>query len=145
QWLGVAFGALALVFTGLAVPAASGRRLEPLDAVGPLLVAASPNYAYWICSGMESGLHALLLAASVWALVRAFRLRRGLPGGTVLALLALPRPEVPLQILAAAALWLGWLRSERRWPGRPEAMLVGAVAILCGGYLALRWGYFARL
>jgi len=109
------------------------------------MVAASPNYAYWICSGMESGLHALLLAASVWALVRDFRLRHGLTSGIVLALLALTRPEAPLQILAAAALWLGWLRTERRWPGRPEAMLLGPIVILCGGYLAFRWGYFARL
>ena len=145
RWLGVVLGALALVLVGLAVPAATGRRLRPIDAVGPLLVAASPNYAYWICSGMESGLHALLLAASVWALVRDFRLGRGLTSGLVLALLALTRPEAPLVILAAAGCWALWLWRARRRPGRPEAILLGALALLCGGYLAFRWAYFARL
>ena len=92
-----------------------------MDAVGPLLVAASPNYAYSNCSGMESGLHALLLAASVWALVRDFRLGRGVTSGLVLAGLALTRPEAPLVILAAAGLWALWLLRAHRWPGRAEA------------------------
>src|SRR5215470_13514807 len=145
RWLGILLGALALVFVALAVPAATGRRLRPVDTVGPLLVAASPNYAYWICSGMESGLHALLLAASVWALVRDFRLGRGLTSGLVLAGLALTRPEAPLVILAAAALWASWLPGARRRPGRPEVMLVGVLALVGGLYLLFRWAYFAHL
>jgi hypothetical protein len=145
RWLGVALGALALVFVALAVPAATGRRLRPSDAVGPLVVAASPNYAYWICSGMESGLHALLLAASVWALVRDFQLRRGLSSGLLLAALALTRPEAPLVIVAAAGLWLLWLFEENRSPGRPEATLLGVLLLVAGAYLAFRWAYFARL
>jgi hypothetical protein len=145
RWLGILLGALALVFVALAVPAASDRRLRPVDAVGPLVVAASPNYAYWICSGMESGLHALLLAASVWSLVRDFRLGRGLTSGLLLAGLALTRPEAPLVIVAAGALWALWLVRARRWPGRAEGRLVGVLALVCGGYLALRWAYFARV
>jgi hypothetical protein len=145
RWLGILLGAVALLFVALAVPAATGRRLRPVDTVGPLLVAASPNYAYWICSGMETGLHALLLAASVWALVRDFRLGRGLVSGLVLAGLALTRPETPLFVLAAALLWTGWLLAVRRRPGRPEATLVGVLAAICGAYLAFRWAYFARL
>ena len=145
RWLGIALGALALVFVALAVPAATGRRLRPVDVVGSILVAASPNYAYWICSGMESGLHALLLSASVWALVRDFRLGRGLTSGFVLAGLALTRPEAPLVILAAAALWASWLLGVRRRPGRPELVLVGALAAVAGAYLVFRWAYFARL
>jgi len=143
--LGILLGALALVFVALAVPAATGRRLHPVDAVGPLLVAASPNYAYWICSGMESGLHALLLAASVWSLVRGFRLGRGLTSGLLLSGLALTRPEAPLVILAAAALWALWLFRARRWPGRVEGRLVGVLTLVCGVYLAFRWAYFARV
>ncbi|HZJ56395.1 MAG TPA: hypothetical protein VFD38_19790, partial [Myxococcaceae bacterium] len=145
RWLGVALGALALVFVALAVPAASGRRLRPVDAVGPVVVAASPNYAYWICSGMESGLHALLLAASVWALVRDFRLGRGLTSGLLLAGLALTRPEAPLVILVAAGLWVLWLFQEGRRPGRPEASLLGVLGLVACAYLAFRWAYFARL
>ncbi len=145
RWLGVLLGALALPFVALAVPAASGRRLRPADSVGPLVVAASPNYAYWICSGMESGLHALLLAVSVWALVRDFRLGGGLISGLVLAGLALTRPEAPLLILSAAALWAGWLVRAHRWPGRAEARLVGVLGLVCGAYLLFRWAYFARL
>src|SRR6185312_5756389 len=38
RWLGIVLGALALAFVALAVPAASGRRLRPVDAVGPLVV-----------------------------------------------------------------------------------------------------------
>jgi hypothetical protein len=145
RWLGIVLGALALLFVALAVPAATGRRLRPIDAVGPLLVAASPNYAYWICSGMESGLHALLLSASVWALVRDFRLGRGLTSGLVLGGLALTRPETPLFILVAALLWASWLAGARRRPGRPEATLVGVLALTSCAYLAFRWAYFARL
>jgi len=145
RWLGILLGALALLFVALAVPAATGRRLRPVDAVGPLLVAASPNYAYWICSGMESGLHALLLAASVWALVRDFCLGRGLTSGLVLAGLALTRPETPLLILVAALLWASWLVGARRRPGRPEGTLVGVLALISCAYLAFRWLYFARL
>lgn len=145
RWLGIVLGALALAFVALAVPAASGRRLRPVDAVGPLVVAASPNYAYWICSGMESGLHALLLAASVWALVRDFRLGGGLISGGVLAGLALTRPEAPLVILAAAALWGLWLVRAHRWPGRTEVCLAGALGLVCGAYLLFRWAYFARV
>jgi hypothetical protein len=145
RWLGILLGALALVFVGLAVPAASGRRLRPVDAVGPLLVAASPNYAYWICSGMESGLHALLLAASVCALVRDFRLGRGATSGLVLAGLALTRPEAPLVILAAAGLWALWLLRAHRWPGPAEGRLAAALGLVCAAYLAFRWAYFARL
>src|SRR5262249_8584117 len=107
--LGTLPGGLRLAFVGRPVPAPTVRRVRPVDVVGPILVAASPNYAYWICSGMESGLHALLLAASVWALVRDFRLGRGLTSGLVLAGLALTRPEAPLVILAAAVLWASWL------------------------------------
>jgi hypothetical protein len=145
RWLGILLGALAVLFVALAVPAASGRRLRPVDVVGPFLVAASPNYAYWICSGMESGLHALLLAASVWALVRDFRLGRGLISALVLAGLALTRPETPLFILAAALLWASWLVGARRRPDRPEATLVGVLAVVACAYLAVRWAYFARL
>src|SRR5262249_36997686 len=97
------------------------------------------------CSGMESGLHALLLAASVWALVRDFRFGRGLTSGLVLAGLALTRPEAPLLILAAAGLWASWLLDSRRRPGRPEATLLGALGLVCGAYLVFRWAYFARL
>ena len=145
RWLGVVLGALALVFVALAVPAASGRRLRPADAVGPLVVAASPNYAYWICSGMESGLHALLLAGSVWALVRDFRVRRGLTSGLLLAGLALTRPEAPLVIVVAAGFWMLWLFEEDRSPGRPEAILLGVLGLVACAYLAFRWAYFARL
>jgi hypothetical protein len=145
RWLGILLGALALLLVALSVPAATGRRLRPVDAVGPLLVATSPNYAYWICSGMESGLHALLLAASVWALVRDFRMGRGLTSGLVLAGLALTRPETPLFVLVAALLWAIWLVGARRRPGRPEATLVGVLALISCAYLAFRWAYFARL
>ncbi len=145
RWLGILLGALAPVLVALAVPASSGRRLRLVDAVGPLLVAASPNYAYWICSGMESGLHALLLAASVWSLVRDFHLGGGLTSGLLLAGLALTRPEAPLVVLTAAALWALWLLRARRWPGRAEGRLVGVLALVCGVYLAVRWAYFARV
>ncbi|MGQ0506752.1 MAG: hypothetical protein ACT4TC_15675, partial [Myxococcaceae bacterium] len=145
KWLGMLFGAAALIFASLAIPAATGRALRPSDTLGACLIACIPNYAYWLCSGMESGLHAFLLAFSVWSLVHDFRLRRGGTSGVALALLALTRPEAPLFIAGAGVSWCCWLWRERRWPGRPELILISSLLGICLAYLAFRWSYFARL
>lgn len=145
RWTGIGLGALALVFVPLAVATASGSLLEPQDAIGPLLVASVPNYAAWIASGMECGLYALLLGASCWALGRAYRLGRSAAAGVLLTLLMLTRPEAPLFIVAAAAIWGAWLVADHRAPGRVERTVIATVVVVALAYLLFRWSLFARL
>lgn len=145
RWLGIALGVVALALVPVAVAAAHGGPVDPVDAAGPLLVASVHSYAVWISSGMESGLYALLLVASCWALVRGFRLGRGAAAGAILGLLALTRPEAPLSIAAATGALGVWLFLSRRAPGRPERTLALTLALICGAYLVFRWVYFARL
>ena len=139
--LGMLLGVLApLVFAAWG-PASEGRRWRLEDALGPLLVASVPSYASWISSGMETGLHALLLAISGVLLLRALRRGTGRAWALCLGLLMLTRPEGVLYAASGAFVWLLF----RRRFGREEgwAALLGATP--AGLYTLFRWAYFHAL
>ncbi|MBF5041687.1 hypothetical protein FGE12_04740 [Aggregicoccus sp. 17bor-14] len=143
--LGLLLGTLALPLFALWGPAAEGRRLRLEDALPALVASASPTYAAWVCSGMETGLQALLLAlAGAWGL-RELRTGQDARAGWALGLLCLTRPEGLLYAGAAGALWLGVRTLQRRAPGRQELRQLLGLLVPVLGWLAVRWGYFADL
>jgi hypothetical protein len=143
--LGIALGALSLPFFALWGPASEGRKLQLQDAVAPVLAASCPNFAYWVASGMETGLLALVSALSGGLLFRQLRLGSGATCGLVLALICLTRPEGLLYAGAAAALWIVHRGLQRRWPGSQELRIAAYFIAVLGGYLLFRWAYFAAL
>ncbi|WP_225408666.1 hypothetical protein [Stigmatella hybrida] len=141
--LGIVFGVLALPAVAAWGPAAEGRRWRLEDAVAPCVAALNPTYAYWISSGMETGLEAFLLGLSGFFLLRELRTGRTAHVGWALGLLCLTRPEGALFTTAAGALWVGSRALERRWPGRQELRIFLWLLALVGGWLGVRWCYFA--
>jgi hypothetical protein len=137
------FGVLALPAFALWGPAAEGRRWRLEDAVGPLVAALNPTYAYWVSSGMETGLEAFLLGLSGAFVLRELRTGGSAHAGWALGLLCLTRPEGVLFTTAAALLWVGSRGLERRWPGWREARIGAWLLVLVGGWLLVRWSYFA--
>lgn len=116
RWLGVAFGALAMLWA-----ARFGRALEGKWGVGALagalLVGANPAFALWSTGGLETALFTFLVVAG---------LERGLAPGVgsrgraaaplLLAAAALTRPDGPLVF----ALWFA-VRAFDTWRGGPAA------------------------
>jgi hypothetical protein len=143
QVLGTVFGVLALPAFALWGPAATGRRPRLEDAVGPVVAALNPTYAYWLSTGMESGLHAFLLGLSGLFVLRELRTGGSAHAGWALGLLCLTRPEGVLYVAAAAGLWVVSRGLQGRWPGRQELRLGAWLLALVGGWLVLRWWYFA--
>jgi hypothetical protein len=141
--LGIVSGVLALPAFAAWGPAAAGRRWRLEDAAGPCVAALNPTYAYWIASGMETGLEAFLLGLSGLFVLRELRTGRTAHGGWALGLLCLTRPEGVLFTSAAGALWVGSRALERRGPGRQELRIGLGLLGLVGGWLLVRWGYFA--
>jgi hypothetical protein len=143
QWLGIALGALALVAFAAWGPAAEGRAPRWDDAVVPLCVAAIPNYQFWVASGMETGLFALLLGLSGAFFLKELRTGTGTITGVMLGLLLLTRPETPLYVAAAGLLWILVRLSERRAPGLQLVKIALWTLLLGGGYVLFRRFYFA--
>lgn len=141
--LGILFGMLALPAYAFWGPAAVGRRLRWEDALAPWVAALNPTYVYWISSGMETGLETFLLGLSGVFLLRELREGRSSHVGWALGLLCLTRPEGVLFATAAGALWVVSRALERRWPGRQEARIAFWLVGLVGGWLVVRWWYFA--
>jgi len=141
--LGIVFGVLALPAFSLWGPAATGRRLRLEDTLGPLVAALNPTYAYWISSGMETGLEAFLLGLSGLFVLRELRTGGSAHAGWALGLLCLTRPEGVLFAAAAAALWVVSRGLERRGPGRQEWRIGAWLLALVGSWLVVRWSYFA--
>ena len=145
QRLSTSFGALTIVACACFGPAVHGRHLRFEDAAAPVLLCCFPLFPYWATSGMETTLYAFLVTGSVLVLVREERTGKGSWAGLWLSLLCLTRPEAPL-VVAAAFLYWGFARGARRKrPGKQEIFLLLWLLLLCGGYLLLRWVYFARL
>lgn len=143
QALGIAFGLAALGCVGLWGPAAFDRPLRAEDLIAPAVAAANPSYLTWIGSGLETGLEAFLLGLIGVLLLRGLWRRSGAGLGIALGLLCLTRPEAPL-LAAAAGLWVGFvLLGERRAPDRALLRAALVVILIQGGYLLVRWGYFA--
>jgi hypothetical protein len=143
QVLGTVFGVLALPAFAMWGPEAMGRKPRLEDAVGPVVTALNPTYAYWLSTGMESGLHSFLLGLSGFFVLRGLRTWRSAHAGWALGLLCLTRPEGVLYVAAAAGLWVVSRGREGRWPGRQELRIGAWLLALVGGWLVLRWGYFA--
>jgi hypothetical protein len=141
--LGILFGMLALPVYALWGPASEGRRPRVEDALAPWVAALNPTYAYWISSGMETGLETFLLALSGMFLLRELRTGVGSHVGWALALLCLTRPEGALFTVAAGLLWVVHRAVQRRWPGRQEAWIAVWLLALVGGWMLVRWAYFA--
>ncbi|MCP3143828.1 hypothetical protein [Pyxidicoccus xibeiensis] len=143
--LGIVFGLLALPLFALWGPASERRAPRLEDAAAPWVAASSVTYASWISSGMETGLQAFLLAAAGVLLLRELRTGVGASVGLALGLLCLTRPEGVLYTAAACALWLVHRALERRWTGRQALGIALWLGLLVGGWLAVRWVYFADL
>ncbi|XXF79044.1 hypothetical protein P2318_04635 [Myxococcaceae bacterium GXIMD 01537] len=141
--LGILFGLLALPLFALWGPASTGRRPRWEDALAPWVAALNPTYAYWISSGMETGLQTFLLGLSGFFLLRELRTGRSAHVGWALGLLCLTRPEGALFTVAAGLVWVVQRAVRRRWPGRQEAWIAGWLVLLVGGWMLVRWAYFA--
>lgn len=143
--LGIVFGVLALPLFSLWGPAAKGRRPRLEDALGPLVAALNPTYAYWISSGMETGLQSFLLSLSGFFVLKELRTGRSSHAGWALGLLCLTRPEGVLFAGASAVLWAASRGLERQGPGRQEWRIGAWLVALVGGWLVVRWSVFADL
>jgi hypothetical protein len=143
--LGIAFGVLALPVFSLWGPAAEDRRVRLEDTLGPIVAALNPTYAYWISSGMETGLQAFLMGLSGLFVLRELRTGGSSHVGWALGFLCLTRPEGVLYAAAAGALWVVSRGLERRWPGRQEWRIGAWLLALVGGWMLVRWLYFADL
>lgn len=141
--LGIIMGLLALPAFALWGPAAEDRPPRVEDALAPWVAALNPTYAYWISSGMETGLQVLLMGLAGVFFLRELRTGRSSHVGWALALLCLTRPEGALYTVAAGLLWVVHLAARRRWPGRQEAWIAGWLLALVGGWLLVRLLYFA--
>ncbi|MFL5353513.1 hypothetical protein [Archangium sp.] len=141
--LGLLLGLLALPAFALWGPLSEDRPLRVEDALAPWVAALNPSYVYWIASGMETGLQAFLLGLCGALLLRGLRTGTGAGVGCALGLLCLTRPEGVLYTAAAGGLWLVHRAVERRWTGRQAAGIAAWLALLVGGWLVVRWGYFA--
>ncbi|NPA89908.1 MAG: hypothetical protein GXO55_00415 [Chloroflexi bacterium] len=139
-WATVLNGLLALASLGLVVALARHllpEEVSPLWSVVPaLLLALSPEFAFWAGAGMDSMLFLFLLLLSVWLMVE----ERWGWAGVGFALLGMTRLDsVPLFLFAW--LLLGW----REWKGGDKAPLlrmgVGFIGLFLPFFLA-RWVYF---
>ncbi len=117
----------------------------PLAWVPPLLLAASAPFAAWSVGGLETPLVALLLTASVYAVLEEERHDRGWYSGLLLALLALTRPDALLFAGIAVMFRLWWLVQARTWP-RPRDYTRAAIFLaLVGSHLGWRLWYYGDL
>lgn len=143
KWLGVTFGALALVAIATLPSAMRARPPRYFDLCAPLICALMPNYTIWTVSGLENGLCAALLAAALHALAREERDEERFPWSSVfLYLLFLTRPDGALFSFAVGAAKL--LRKIK--PSRPRRQDVLWVLTLAVGVFAIelfRLAYFA--
>ncbi len=145
QRLSTTFGVLTVVATALFGPAVHGRPPRLEDAAAPILLCCFPLFPYWATSGLETTLYAFLLTASVLVVIREERRRRGSWTGVCLSLAFLTRPEAPLVMAAALVYWVTARVARRKRPGKQELFILLWLTLLCGGYLLLRWSYFARV
>jgi hypothetical protein len=116
-------------------------------SLAPLLLLATPAFAWWAFRAMETMLFAaLLLAALALARLEARR-DRWLGSGLLFALATLTRPEGALLFALAVA---GLALVERRWRGDWRHLArhganAAAFAALAGSYVAWRAAYYGEL
>ena len=123
---GLAAGLLALLLT-----AALARRDEEGAAywgLAPLLVGLSGYFAFWCASGMETGLHALLVLVAVGLFARSLETHRKawrVLAGLAFGLTAISRPEGAIFLVAALLARALLLRRDGRRPDVADAGFVG--------------------
>lgn len=100
--------------------------------LAPFLIGLSGYVAFWSASGMESGLHVLLVILAVGGLIRSQETDqpswRALTG-FLYGALALSRPEGVIFIAAAIIARLILLIRDRRWPDWGDPAFLGAAGI----------------
>lgn len=140
----VLIGRLALAALGGLVAVFVYRHVLPgrggLAVAAGLLVVLNPIVTCWGVSGMESGLAAVLVLATLLAAVGGCSTGRAGAAGAVLTLLAMTRPEavvllVPLLLVVRAQM--------RSW--RPAVVCAAVFVVAFGVYFALRAWHFGYL
>jgi len=128
-------GALLLMMRSL-------RDQPPLARLAILVAASNAAFAVWSNSGLETGLHALLLMSAVVATQLALeRSDRTATLALVLGLLVLSRPEGILLALAPVAVLFWYSSPARRRSWRVVAVAATPIAVL-GALELFRWLYF---
>ena len=140
KWTASVLGVLGVALLSMSEAVLERRSLRPLDGGVLLLSLAFPSLAFWLASGMETGLH-LFVMVLAYLLAQSTRVRGELLGVFFAALL-LVRPEL---VLAGAGLtaWWSWQRfrsGDRNAAVRGLAGLVGGLLLL----LASRRLYFSE-
>ena len=105
---------------------------SPYWGLAPLLVGLGGYLAFWSASGLETGLHALLVVVAVGGYIRALETGRcawRALCGLLFALVALSRPEGAVFLVAAVIARALLLLRDRRGPDAADgAFLVLAIA-----------------
>ena len=141
--IGLVAGLLALLL---------GTALARRDPVGspywgltPLLFGLAGYPAFWAASGMETGLHLLLLVLALGGYIRALetgrRSWRAL-AGLLFGLLALSRPEGAMFLFAALGARALLLRRDGARPDVADAIFVLLALLPLGGYFLWRHAYY---
>ena len=140
--LGAVLGLATLPFVAATLRRARPAATDALHLLGPLLLAASPQFVIWNASGLENSLFCLLLAAGVHrALVEMEGGGRWPVSGLLFGLLALTRPEgIAYGGIAAFAFGLDAAATRR---ARPLLAFLGAWLLPVALYTAWRLWYFA--
>jgi len=140
--MGIAAGVVCI----LAAAALSRRLLDGRSTylVAPLVLALSPLFAAWACSGMETALFAALIACSAWAMAVDESRQTVVPiAAVVLGTATFVRPDgMLLAAVALAAIAVGRdKRAGRRAPLRWAATYAAIVA----PYMIWRAAYYGSL
>jgi hypothetical protein len=145
QNYGFAFGLAVLLLLALfaVFPRPEGGANWPI-AVAALLVATNAGFVLWNQSGMENGIYALLLTASIFLVVRESRDPEARPWSALpLFLLAITRPEGVGHTAVAGFFLLLTDLIERRRPSRRLLVWAGAFLAMFGAYHLWHYIYFA--
>jgi len=128
--LGLLAGLLALEMTALLAVR------DPVDndywGLAPFLVGLSGHVAFWSASGMETGLHVLLVVLAVGGLIRSLETGQKtwrVLTGFLYGALALSRPEGMIFLAAALLARLILLIRDRRWPDWADPAFLAAAGL----------------
>lgn len=137
---GIAAGVACIV----AVTALSRRMLDGRSTylIAPFVLALSPLFAAWACSGMETVLFAAMIAGAAWAMAVDESRRPVVPTAAVLLGAAtLVRPEGAMfAVIAFAAVAMGRLKGSR-----PMLRWAATYAAIVAPYVVWRVAYYGSL
>jgi hypothetical protein len=140
--LGIGFGLGGLWLVARFVARFRGET-RPVDALGPLWLAAAPAYACWSTGGLETQQFTFFatLGWTSYLLERRDAARRPL-SGVWFALSALARPEGMLFFGLVGLHRLAGLVRARRLPDRADWLWGAGFAAIFVPYYAWRWWYY---